>query len=428
MKLVYRKLDKTKTKVIVIDNIGGLYIPIAQHLTQYFDVYYHSVSQNPFPHMSYCEVGIGYDFKIVENFWNNINNFDIFIFPDIYFKDWGMYLRSIGKQVWGGCSSEDLETDRKLFKQELSNASLPVAPTKYIVGLTNLASLLKSVTDKWIKVSYYRGDMETFHHVTWRQSEVWLNGLSVDLGPLGETLEFMVEDSIDSIAEIGADGFTVGGNSPQSTIWGLEVKDLGYIGKSSQFTESAQPIQDVYEKFNPILQKYKHTGFYSTEIRVANDGSDYYTDPCMRAGSPPSNVYLEMISNWDEIIIGGVKGTVVEPKFTGKYGVEIILKSSECSDTFMPVNFDPKYKDNIKLKGSVIIDGKYYVIPLAQAGIHMTEFGSVVVIGDNINNIVSQAIEIANSIECYGLNFAENALDKAMESLQRIEESLNLKF
>ena len=36
----------------------------------------------------------------------------------------------------------------------------------------------------------------------------------------------------------------------------------------------------------------------------------------MRAGSPPSNTYMDMIDNWDEIIIAGCKGEIVQPKFT----------------------------------------------------------------------------------------------------------------
>ena len=430
MKLVYRKLEKKKLKAIVVDNIGGSYLPVAVNLTKYFDVYYHSVVQNPFPRMSTCNIGVGYPgITPVKDFWSNIDTWDIFIFPDIYFKDWGTHLRQMGKMVWGANVSEDLETDRKLFKTELQNAGMSVAETQWITGVDSLISYLKGQEDKWIKISYYRGDAETFHHINWRQTEVWINDLKVKLGPLGETLEFMVETGIDSIAEIGADGYTVNGVSPKSQLWGLEVKDLGYVGKAALVDSMPQPIIDIYRGFEPVLNKYSHTGFYSTEIRVGKDGNDYYTDPCMRAGSPPSSTYMDMITNWDEIIIGGCRGEVIEPKFGGLYGVEIILKSTFCYSNYMPVGFDEKYKGNIKIKGSFIQDGKNYVIPFDQAGIdEMKEFGSVVVIGDNIESIVNNALEIANSIDCYGLMFDENALDKAKESLGRIEEALNVKF
>ena len=58
----------------------------------------------------------------------------------------------------------------------------------------------------------------------------------------------------------------------------------------------------------------------------------------------------------------------------------------------------------------------------------MDAFGSIVVVGNDIDKIVNQALEIANDLEVYGLIFNENALDKAKESLMKIEEVLNIKF
>jgi hypothetical protein len=429
MKLVYKKLEKKKMKAIVVDNIGGLYLPIAQKLTEYFDVYYHTVVQNPFPRMSTCNVGLEYDFKVVNNFWSDIDNYDLFIFPDIYFKDWGTHLRKMGKMVWGATKGEDLETNRKLFKQELSQIGLPIAHTEYYKGIKDLSKNIRKLEDKWAKISYFRGDMETFHHINWRQSEMWVNDLSKKLGPLGSELEFMIEDGIESVAEIGGDGWLVNGKNTDSFIWGIEVKDCGYIGKASHINMMPDPVKNIYSRFSQVTQKYNHTGFYSTEIRVGEDGSDYYTDPCMRAGSPPSSTYMEMVTNWDEIIIGGCRGELIEPQFAGKYGAEIILKSNYCNSNYLPVGFDKKYKQNIKMKGSFIQDGKNYIIPFSQAGIEdMDAWGSVVVVGDSVENIVNQALTIADSLDCYGLSYDENALDKAKDSLTRIEQALNITF
>ena len=429
MKLLY-KLQKNKLRVCIIDNVGASYLPIAKHLTKYFDVYYHSVVQNPYPESSVCNVGYGYpDIKVLKDFWSNVDNIDLFIFVDIYFKDWGTHLRKMGKLVWGACESEDLETDRKLFKEELKSVGLDIAPTQYIIGIEQLIKYLKSTTDKWLKISYYRGGFETYHHINWRQSEVFMNELRVSLGPLGNLLEFMVEDPIPSIAEIGGDGYLVNGNNPNSFLYGIEVKDCGYIGTNCDFNKMPQPIQDVYNKFRPILQKYKNTGFYSSEIRVGEDGKDYYTDICDRSGQPPGNVVLSMINNWDEILISGAKGEIIEPKYNGKYGMELILKSSAQHNDWNPIMFDKKYFDNINLKSSVIYNGVSYVVPYDQASLgKMVEFGSVSVIGNDIDSVSKQVLEIANSIECFGLTFDENALDKARESVKKIEDTLKIKF
>jgi hypothetical protein len=421
---------KSELRAVVVDNIGGAYVPIAHRMSDFFDkVYYHSVNQSPFPRISLDKIGIGYDdIERLDDFWSSLSLFDVVIFTDIYFSDWGERLRKIGKLVWGGCQSDVIETDRKLFKDELSNVGMLVAPTKYINGITDLLEYLKGSKDKWIKMSYYRGEMETFHHINWSQSQVWADDLKREMGPLGETVEFIIEDSIDSIAEVGYDGYCINGIHPQSALWGLEVKDCCYVGKQSLNSDMPQPVQYVNTTFSPVLQKYKHTGFYSTEIRYTKDGDSYYTDPCLRAGSPPSNTYLDMIDNWDDIIVEGAKGNVVEPKFRAKYGVEIILKSGHATDNYLPVSFDPKYSKNVKLKGSFYINDSNYIIPFKHAGIDMSEFGSVVVVGDDLPSIVNQALEIASNVECYGINYDNNALDKAMETLSKVEEALKIKF
>jgi len=429
MKLIY-KLTKTKLKVCVIDNIGGSYLPIAKHLTKYFDVYYHSVVQNPYPQQSVLNVGLGYpDIKLVENFWSSVDLFDLIVFTDIYFKDWGNHLRKLGKLVWGGCQSEDLETDRELFKQELLSVGLDVAPTKYIIGLDSLISYLKDKTDKWLKISYYRGDFETFHHVNMNQSVVFFNDLKVSLGPLAKTTQFIVEDSLESIAEVGFDGYSVNGLFPDEQIWGIETKDCSYIGTHVNKSKMPEPVQSVNDKFSSVLKKYNHIGFFSSEIRIGKDGKDYFTDPCMRAGSPPSNTYMSLIDNWDEILIGGGRGEMIQPNYISKYGCELIIKSSFQFDNYMPVQFDKKYFDNINLKGSLIQDGISYVIPFDQAGLgHMVEFGSIVCVGNDIDSILNQTLEIANSIDCFGLTFDADALNKSKKSIEDTTNALKIKF
>lgn len=421
---------KNPQSICIVDNVGGAYIAVAKRLSNFFDkTYYHSVNQNPFPRLSLDNVGTGYDNLIkVDEFWSNIDQFDIIVFPDIYFNDWGAQLRKMGKQVWGGCESEILETNRKVFKDELENAGLEVVPTEYITGLSNLKRHLDGVRDKWIKISYYRGEMETFHHIDATHTKPWLDGLYFMMGPMGEKIEFQVEDPIKSIAEIGCDGWAINGNYPNELMWGVEIKDCGYIGKRSTLADLPKPIGEVNNKFKSILQKYKHTGFYSNEIRYTDKGIPYYTDAAMRAGSPPSNTYLEMVDNWDEIIIGGCKGELVEPKYVAEYGVEIILKSNYCNEGYLNVSYPPEYEDNIKLKGSFKLDDVEYIIPFTHCGFDMTEFGSVVVVGDNLEDIITQALEIASKVEGYKVEYNAAALPEAIERLTSVQEALKIKF
>jgi hypothetical protein len=431
MKIQFNEIKPKSKSVCVVDNVGGSYLPIAHRLSEHFDkVYYHSVNQNPFPRMALDQIGKGYsNIERVDEFWKRLDEFDTIVFPDIYFNDWGAHLRKIGKQVWGGTEAEQLETDRQLFKTELKNVGLMVAPTKYIKGVDNLVKELKQSKDKWIKLSYYRGEGETARHIKWSQSEIMIDNLNYEMGPLASVADFCLEDHIDSIAEIGYDGWCVNGQFTKGMIWGLEVKDCGYIGKASNYTECPAPVKMVNDKFSPVLQKYGHTGFYSTEVRYAKDGNTYYTDPCVRSGSPPSNVYMKMIDNWNEIITNGSKGQMVEPKFNSKYGVEIILKSNYCNSNTLPVMIPDEYKNNVALKGAYSMNGKDYVIPFNQAGIKdMEAFGSVVVVGDDLDEIMNEAIKIAGSVEAPGVYYAENALDKAKNTLMELKNNIGVEF
>lgn len=429
--MILKFKEVKNSSVCVLDNVGGAYLPIALSLRRFFDkVYYNSVNQNPFPRMSLEAIGTGYDgLERIDDFWDKINEFDIIVIPDIYFNDYGSHLRKLGKKVFGGTEAEILETNRKVFKQELQSVGLAVAPTKYIKGVNELTKFLKEQQNKWVKMSYYRGEVETTKHINWNQSEIMVDKMNYDMGPLAELAEFAIEDNIDSIAEIGFDGWTVNGNNPSNLIWGLEVKDCGYIGKTSKFSDMPDPLKLVMDKFRPVLQKYNHTGFYSTEVRCAKDGVTYYTDPCMRCGSPPSNTYMALINNWDDILMSAADGKVVEPKFNGKYGVELILKSNYCNNNSLPVMIPKEYRSNVNLKGSYFMNGKDYVIPFDQAGIKdMEAFGAVSVVGDNLDETMSKALEIASKIEAPGLYYAENALDKAKSQLVDLKNNMNIDF
>lgn len=419
-----------KLNICVVDNIGGAYLPAALALSRFFGrTYYYAVTQNPFPRLANEVPGLGYDEIIVINeFWNRLDEFDIVIFTDIYFSDWGKALRKMGKMVWGGTDAEELENDRKLFKQELKNAVLPVAPTSFIKGVKNLKEFLRDKEDKWIKISYYRGEAETFHHIDFKHSELQLDQMIYTLGPLESELEFLVEDPIISVCEAGYDGWTINGEFSDNSICGFEIKNKAYVGKRTTYDELPKPVKYVNERFKDILKKYNHTGFYSTEIRCTENETYYFTDPCVRLGSPPSNTYLDMISNWDEIIFGGCNGKVIEPEFVADYGVEIILKSNWVNDNYLPITFPEEYKDNIKLKGSFIKDEQYYIIPFKWTGFEMSEIGSVVVVGDDLELCMERAMEIAGKVEGYDVYYDENALEKARETIENANEKLNMKF
>lgn len=430
MKIRFEEVKK-KQSLCVYDNTGGAYLPIAQKMCNCFDkVYYYSNNQNPFPRIAMDKIGTGYEKLIrLDEFWGEqLDNIDIVMFPDIYCNDIGYRLRKMGKLVWGGTEAEQLETNRKLFKQELESVGLMNLPTEYVQGVDNLIKYLKQEQNNWVKLSYYRGEMETFHHFNFNHSEVFLEDIQHQLGPLGSDIEFIVERNMDSIAEIGYDGFTVNGRMANTNMFGFEIKNCGYVGTYCDYSKLPDPVKIVNDKFNPVLQKYGHTGFYSNEIRYTESKDSYYIDPCIRAGSPPSNTMMEMITNWDEIIPAACKNYVIEPKFKSKYGVELILKSNYCNNSYLPVSYPSEFSDNVKLKGAFRKNNKDYIVPFKYAGFEMVEFGSVVVTGDNLSETMTKALEIASKVEGYDITFDEQALMKAQKQIGGLKDILNFEF
>ena len=58
----------------------------------------------------------------------------------------------------------------------------------------------------------------------------------------------------------------------------------------------------------------------------------------------------------------------------------------------------------------------------------MVEFGSVVVTGNDISEIIEKALEIASTVEGYKVEFNAAALPEAINDLNKIQQILNVKF
>lgn len=421
---------KSNLKIIVVDNIGGSYLPIALLLSPYFaQVSYFSVNQSPFPYIQNDMPGSGYEgITRVDEFWSNIDLYDIILFTDIYFSDWGQILRSMGKMVWGGNDSEVLETNREIFYHEKELVGLPNIHTDVITGIDNLIVFCKNNGNVWVKISYYRGQLETFHSSDYKSSEIFLDNLKCELGPLGPEIVFLVESNMVAVAEIGSDGYTCNGVFTQSLQWGIECKDSGYICKWDNREDLPPPINFVNGKFTQVLQKFGHSGNFSTEIRFGEDGKSYFTDPALRIGIPSGISMYKNISNWDEIIPGICSGKLIEPKFKNKYACELVLKDTYVNTHFLSVSFPEEYKENIFLKNSFIRNETYYCSPFSKTGFELEQFGTVCTTGDNLQDVINECLMIASKVDSYNLTYDKSAMNNIMKSVQDLKTVLNIDF
>jgi hypothetical protein len=367
----------------IVDN--GDFVPVARRLALDFKkTYYWSPWDTAFSKIKDFIVGDGFEeMERVESIWEVKDKCDLFVFTDIGHSGMQNELISQGYPVWGARDADGLESQRGMFLRELSNTNLPIPKYKVVSGTTNLRLFLKDEEDKYLKISTYRGDFETFHWRDWSQDEGELDQLAVKFGPTKEHIKFYVFDPIETEIEDGSDTWCIDGKYPETIFHGMEAKDKAYIITLQKFDDLPKEVRVVNEEFASILEKFKYRGAFSTEVRITKDGESFFIDPTCRFGSPPCQSQCEMLSNWGEIVWGGANGEVVEPESTSKFGVQALIKVDRSDWAVMDI---PKELDQwVKFSFSCRVNDKI-CIPPEHEGI--CEIGWLVAVGDTIDEAI----------------------------------------
>lgn len=418
---------KDKTCIVYDSNC---YVEVAVRLARDFkQVYYYSHWQVDYPTSYQKSVGRGLEGEGVErinNFWDYIDKVDLIVFPDGNTGDLVDYLRNTGYRVWGSGKGEELEYDRVSAKEYMKHLKMPVNKYEVITGIDDLREYLKDEKneDKFIK-NDVRGSFESFHHQKWRLTEPILVSIEGSLGVTKNEFEFIVEDPIPDAAEWGYDGYSIDGQYSKEALFGIEVKDLGYVGKVKKYDEISDLITGPNEKLKPFLKKKKFRGFLSTEIRITPDKKNYLIDFTCRQPSPPGEIYQELWENYSEIIWFGADGILVEPIFTSKCAVEgIILSSWAAGDGEQAIYFPEEIRKWIKIKNLYKYKDTYYFLPV---GGGYEQIGGVVALGETIDECVEKLKKYSEEIEGYKITIPIGSIDKAMEEVEK-SKSLGIHF
>lgn len=402
---------KNKT-ALVIDN--GLFFHLADVLSREFGkVLYWTPWQKAFPKLVDKSLGVGFEnVQRVDDRFEHYDDADVLVYPDVGYGPEQVYWRSKGKPVWGAGYGEALELERVLTKKLLAKLELPVGPYSVVVGCDALRTYLQEHKNVWVKMSALRGDAETFSSKSYELVEPVINDLEARLGPHADRQEFVVEESIESELEIGYDGWGVDGKWSETCILGIEVKDAGYIGSVQQYKNVNQILKASNTALSQTLQKNQFRGFYSSEVRVGKDKRAYLIDPCCRAGSPPSEVYVEMYSNWGEIIWGGAHGEVVEPKVVAKYGAELMIESTWAETHWQAVSYPKEVAQWVKWKNPCILKGQTYIVP---TDTKLSLIGAVVGLGNTVQAAIDQCVKHRALIQGYSIYSEDDCFDEALK-------------
>jgi hypothetical protein len=410
---------KYSTKSVLVYDFGT-YVSMAERLAKDFGkVRYFSPWQADFPQRKMASIGSGLEgVERVNNFWDYIEDSDCFIFPDICCGDIQVHLESLGKRIWGSRKGEELEMDRVGVKELMKGLKLPVGKYEVVKGIDDLRKYLQNNEDVFIKQNVYRGDFESFYSPNYKFVELKLNEIEYILGAQKNEVEFICEENLKDRVELGYDGFSVDGKFPSKTIFGLEIKDAAYCSVFVDALKLPKQITEFNTKISDILNVYGYRNFFSTETRVGKDKVGYTVDITPRNGRPPSELMQLEYSNFSEIIWEGSGGNLIDPIPTGKYAVEVMLKCNGEGLNWLPVTFPSKYKDNIKLANTMVVDGKHYIVP---QHIELSEIGAVVTTGKTLDEAMDKVQEIADEVKSYYIEVPKQSLDKAKEEIAKLK-------
>lgn len=408
---------RSKT-VLVWDN--GIFVEFAKRLAEDFGrVLYFCEWRTGYPSSRGLLVGAGDDdYERIEDPWPFIerDEIDLYVFPDCYEGKLQSYLRSQGKRVWGCGLGGELELDRPKAKEIFKKAGIPIGDYKEIIGLDALRKHLKKTDDAWVKINSTRGDMETFNSPTYEKIEPRLDELEHTLGAKKKIMRFIVEKGIPDAIEAGYDGFCIDGQFPKVGITGIEVKDKGYCGRTTAYKDLTPEVRAVNDALVPAFKGYNYRGFFSSEVRIS-DGKGYPIDLTARAGSPPSELYQNMMTNLAEVIWHGAGGIVIEPEYEAPWGAEVLLHSSWADKNWAHITIPDEIRRNVKLRNYTVIEGETYIVPQLCG---MPEIGAVVATGKTAKEAIKEAKRISGMVEGYYVEAPVEAMDEAHEDLIEI--------
>lgn len=406
--------DISQCTALVFDH--GLFVSLARTLAQKFKrVLYHSPWECAYPSLNDCVLGDGYgDIIRVDDYWKAKNEVDIWVFPDIQHSGLQLELESQGRAVWGGRSGDSLEINRKKFLEVLEHVGLKVPPHEPITGLANLRLYLRDKQEKYVKVSKYRGTLETFH---WRNYDLdggWFDRMAIRLGPLQDYLAFLVFDEIDVPVEVGGDTYSIDGQWPSLMLHADEFKDKSYLSYVTPREKMPQILQDIMAAFSPLLREERYRCQWSMETR-----GDYFTDATCRGGLPSTATQLYNWTNSAEIIYAGAQGEMVDPlpqhQFTAECVLSIKGEDEEWWKTRLPEELEP----NAKFNWCCEVDGAVCFAPNDCRG---PDIGWLVSGGNSIASAIQQMHELVDQLPP-GLDAGTDSLFDLLKQIRAGEKA-----
>jgi len=464
-KIMVEGKTNLKNKTCLVMDFG-LFTELAVALLRTFGkVYYFVPWQDDFPSSKKQKIGMDFDgLTRIQDFWDYMDKVDLIVSFDTYNGDLCDYLRKKGYRVFGAGKAESMELERWNMRRMQYDAGLPTQATLKIKSLDDLVTYFRGIrrevkqllgnesneaveaTYKRIRTKYdgfsegyyvggdkvklagewlngaqkkfvkanMRGDIESFYVPDYDNALSKFNHLAEQFGHRADTneIEFVIEEEKEGV-EPGFDGIQINGEYLSPTSYGYERKGQGYIGRVCDYEDLPEPMKFLNRGLSRIFKQYVPTmSFFSNEFLIGQDRKPYLIDPTVRNPAPVgSAIYCELIENLGEIIWYGSQGIKVAPVMRYKYAAGVCFDSEWAENHELEVEFPPEMRRWFKLRKAYKKNNKYYSIP------GFTSIGSVIALGNSIDEVVNLVKQRAEKVKAYELQTETGGLEKVKEEI-----------
>lgn len=149
-------------------------------------------------------------------------------------------------------------------------------------------------------------------------------------------------------------------------------------------------------------------------IYVRREGKPLWSGNC---GSPPSAAYLELFTNWSDILWNGAQGELVNPEPRAKYAAQIMMRSPDAvGGHWLPIYYPTKLATYVKLGNKVVLPEGTFV---ANQGPEDSTIGGVTGFGDTLEQAIKECLEHVEEVDALGLEYDIQAFDELLKTVEK---------
>jgi hypothetical protein len=341
-----------------------------------------------------------------------VNEPKTWVFPDLYMTEAQVLLRELGKRVWGSSRADIIKGDYAGIHKSRDQRMPGVLRTEKMDDIDSFIERFPTEPAPSFArlLQYYQGHARTLLQRAWSTLSPRLEDLRDKLGAHCDSTRLMLSEA-SKIVEPRLDVLIVDGIILYPLLIGYERKGAGIISKRIEALPDVleSPVLDVLESLS--LEGDFLTDFFSAKVRVNEEGRGYLSQATCRMRRPGDGIHEQLCENLGAIMAGKAD----TPTYVQEYACQVVLASAVAEKHALHISFPEEIRDNVKLYNFYRDQvGQYWTLPRGIADVV-----SVVAIGDSMEKVKKQALELANEVKADCLGFDKNVFDLIEEDIEQ---------